>query len=100
MAVANSTDGQIAGLGLVVLRDDRRYFPPYQAAPVVRRETLERLPAVWDALQSLEGALDDEQMRRLNHRVAVEGEDAAAVVRSWREARGGAPEDIASIAVD
>jgi osmoprotectant transport system substrate-binding protein len=87
VAVANSTDGQIAGLGLVVLRDDRRYFPPYQAAPVVRRETLERLPAVWDALQGLEGALDDEQMRRLNQRVAVEGEDAATVVHSWREAR-------------
>ena len=100
VAVANSTDGQIAGLGLVVLRDDRRYFPPYQAAPVVRRETLERLPAVWDALQSLEGALDDEQMRRLNHRVAVEGEDPAAVVRSWREARGGVPDDIARMTVD
>ena len=100
VAVANSTDGQIAGLGLVVLRDDRRYFPPYQAAPVVRRETLERLPAVWDALQSLEGALDDEQMRRLNYRVAVEKEDAAAVVRSWREARGGVPEDITRMVVD
>jgi len=87
LAVANSTDGQIAGLDLVVLRDDRRYFPPYQAAPVVRRETLERLPAVWDALQGLEGALDDEAMRELNYRVAVEGQDAAAVVRSWRESR-------------
>jgi osmoprotectant transport system substrate-binding protein len=87
VAVANSTDGQIAGLGLVVLRDDRQYFPPYQAAPVVRRETLERLPAVWDALQGLEEALDVEAMRELNYRVAVEGEDAAAVVRAWREAR-------------
>jgi osmoprotectant transport system substrate-binding protein len=87
VAVANSTDGQIAGLGLVVLRDDRQYFPPYQAAPVVRRETLERLPAVWDALLGLEEALDVEAMRELNYRVAVEGEDAAAVVRAWREAR-------------
>jgi osmoprotectant transport system substrate-binding protein len=87
IAVANSTDGQIAGLGLVVLRDDREYFPPYQAAPVVRRETLERLPAVWDAIQGLEGALDQEAMRDLNYRVAVEGQDAAAVVRSWRESR-------------
>ena len=87
VAVANSTDGQIAGLDLVVLRDDRQYFPPYQAAPVVRRETLERLPAVWEALQGLEGALDDKAMRELNYRVAVEGEDAATVVRSWRESR-------------
>jgi glycine betaine/choline ABC-type transport system substrate-binding protein len=87
VAVANSTDGQIAGLDLVVLRDDRQYFPPYQAAPVVRRETIERHPAVWEALLGLEEALNDETMRDLNHQVAVEGKDAAAVVRTWRESR-------------
>ncbi|HET6360964.1 MAG TPA: glycine betaine ABC transporter substrate-binding protein [Gemmatimonadota bacterium] len=87
VAVANSTDGQIAGLGLVVLLDDRRYFPPYQAAPVVRREVLEGVPAAWEAIQALEGVLDDAAMRELNRRVAVEGEDAAAVVRAWRETR-------------
>jgi glycine betaine/choline ABC-type transport system substrate-binding protein len=87
VAVANSTDGQIAGLDLVVLRDDRQYFPPYQAAPVVRREMLERHPAAWEVLVGLEGALDDVTMRELNHQVAVEGKDAAAVVRAWRESR-------------
>lgn len=87
VAVANSTDGQIEGLDLVVLRDDQRYFPPYEAAPVVRREVLERVPAVWDALASLEGALDVTEMRRLNRRVAVEGGDPALVVREWRAAR-------------
>jgi osmoprotectant transport system substrate-binding protein len=87
LAVANSTDGQIAGLDLVVLRDDRHHFPPYQAAPVIRRETLERVPAAWEAILGLEGALDDEAMRELNYRVAVGGEDAAAVVREWRETR-------------
>jgi osmoprotectant transport system substrate-binding protein len=87
VAVANSTDGQIAGLDLVVLRDDRQYFPPYQAAPVVRRETLEQHPAVWEALLGLEETLNDETMRELNHQVAVEGKDAAAVVRAWRESR-------------
>jgi glycine betaine/choline ABC-type transport system substrate-binding protein len=94
VAVANSTDGQIEGLDLVVLRDDRRYFPPYHAAPVVRREVLERVPAVWDALASLEGALDVTEMRRLNRRVAVDGGDPALVVREWRAARstgGGNP---------
>jgi osmoprotectant transport system substrate-binding protein len=87
VAVANSTDGQIAGLGLVVLRDDRQYFPPYQAAPVVRRDTLERHPAVWEVLLGLEESLTDETMRELNHQVAVEGKDVAAVVRTWRESR-------------
>jgi glycine betaine/choline ABC-type transport system substrate-binding protein len=95
VAVANSTDGQIAGLGLAVLRDDRRYFPPYQAAPVVRREILERVPAAWEAIQGLEGILDDAAMRELNRRVAVAGEDAAAVVRQWRQTRPPA-RDIAS----
>lgn len=87
VAVANSTDGQIEGLDLVVLRDDRRYFPPYEAAPVVRRDVLERVPAVWDALASLEGALDVTEMRRLNRLVAVDGGDPALVVREWRAAR-------------
>lgn len=89
VAVANSTDGQIAGLDLVVLRDDREYFPPYQAAPVVRRETLERAPAVWDALFGLESAIDAGEMRRLNYEVAVRGRDVTEVVREWREARAG-----------
>ena len=96
VAVANSTDGQIAGLDLVVLRDDLRYFPPYQAAPVIRRETLERAPAAWEAIQGLEGILDDAAMRELNRRVAVEGEDAAEVVREWRQTRPPA-RDIAKV---
>jgi osmoprotectant transport system substrate-binding protein len=93
VAVANSTDGQIEGLGLVVLRDDRRYFPPYQAAAVVRRAVLERIPAVRDALSDMEESLDDAGMRALNHEVAVEGRDPATVVREWRAARaaGGNP---------
>lgn len=91
VAVGNSTDGQIAALGFVVLRDDRRYFPPYQAVPVVRRETLERHPVVWDVLGSLEGALDADDMRELNRRVVVEGEDVARVVRRWRATRSGEP---------
>lgn len=87
VAVANSTDGQIDGLDLVVLRDDHRYFPPYEAAPVVRRDVLERVPAVWDVLAGLEAALDAGTMRALNRQVAVEGRDPASVVREWRAAR-------------
>jgi osmoprotectant transport system substrate-binding protein len=97
VAVANSTDGQIEGLALVVLRDDRRYFPPYQAAPVVRRDVLERIPAVWDALAGLEESLDDAGMRALNHEVAVEGRDPATVVREWRAARAATEGPVVSI---
>jgi glycine betaine/choline ABC-type transport system substrate-binding protein len=59
----NSTDGLIAALDLVVLEDDRRYFPPYHAAPVARRAVLERHPAVGGALAELAGRISDAEMR-------------------------------------
>ena len=48
MIAANSTDGPIEALGLTVLEDDRHYFPPYQAVPLVRDEALERWPQIAD----------------------------------------------------
>ncbi len=72
VVAGNSTDGLIASLDLRVLEDDRRYFPPYEAAPIVRRELLERRPEVRKALESLAGTISAETMRRLNYR--VEGE--------------------------
>lgn len=94
VAVGNSTDGQILAFDLAVLDDDRSAFPPYDAVPVVRRETLERHPGVWDVLQSLVGVLDEEEMRALNAAVVVDGEDVARAVRRWRATRldrGGDP---------
>lgn len=86
VAVANSTDGRIEALDLVVLADDRRYFPPYQAAPVARQEALDRHPRLRDALAALAGALDEAGMRALNREVEAGG-DLADVVRAWRERR-------------
>lgn len=90
VAVGNSTDGQIAALDLVVLEDDRDFFPPYQAVPVVRRRALESHPPVWDVLRSLEGVLSTEAMRELNRRVVVEGLDIPKAVRRWRATHLGA----------
>jgi osmoprotectant transport system substrate-binding protein len=87
VAVANSTDGQIAGLDLLVLDDDRHYFPPYQAAPVVRWATLEREPRLSEVLSDLTDALTPETMRKLNYEVDVEGRDVSEVVRVWRNER-------------
>lgn len=84
VAVGNSTDGQIAALDLAVLSDDRRFFPPYQAVPIVRRETLEAHPGVWDVLRSLEGEIPADQMRELNREVVAEGVDIPKAVRRWR----------------
>ncbi|MGH7543942.1 MAG: glycine betaine ABC transporter substrate-binding protein [Gemmatimonadota bacterium] len=86
VAVANSTDGRIDALDLVVLADDRRYFPPYQAAPVVREEALGRHPRLREALAALAGSLDEAGMRALNREVESGG-DVANVVRAWRERR-------------
>jgi osmoprotectant transport system permease protein len=69
-----STDGLIARYDLVVLEDDRRFFPPYEAAALVSGELVERLPAAVAALTELSGRLSEETMRRLNQRLEVGGE--------------------------
>ena len=79
----NSTDGQIAALDLVALIDDRGYFPPYQAAPVVRAAVLERYPAVGAALAELGGKISDAEMRRLNALADVEHQDITEIARAW-----------------
>ena len=79
----NSTDGQIAALDLVQLMDDRQYFPPYQAAPVVRAALLEQYPQVAAALAELGGRISDVEMRRLNALADVEHHDIAEIARQW-----------------
>jgi glycine betaine/choline ABC-type transport system substrate-binding protein len=79
----NSTDGQIEALGLYHLEDDRGYFPPYEAASVVRSDLLERVPSVRAALAELANAITEQEMRRLNHQVDVERRDVRDVAREF-----------------
>ncbi|HEV2672821.1 MAG TPA: glycine betaine ABC transporter substrate-binding protein [Gemmatimonadales bacterium] len=79
----NSTDAQIAALDLVQLEDSRSYFPPYQAAPVVRRAVLEQHPAVRAALAELGGKITDAEMRRLNALADVQHRDITEIAREW-----------------
>lgn len=67
----NSTDGLIKALDLFPLEDDRHYFPPYEAAPVVRSQVFSRFPAARKALEKLAHTLTDERMRELNYQVDV-----------------------------
>ena len=83
LIAGNSTDGQIEALHLVPLADDRRYFPSYQAAPVVREATLRRHPEVAAALAELAGTISDTTMRRMNYEVDVEHQSAAVVARRF-----------------
>jgi osmoprotectant transport system substrate-binding protein len=91
LVAGNSTDGLIAALDLVVLEDDRHYFPPYEAVPIVRRETLARHPQVRAALAELGGIITDEEMRRLNYAVDGEHRDTKDVVREFLQSKGLAP---------
>jgi osmoprotectant transport system substrate-binding protein len=82
----NSTDGQIAALDLAALQDDRHYFPPYQAAVLIRSETLARHPNLAPALAELAGKISDAEMRRLNALADVEHRDIASIARDWLRA--------------
>jgi len=88
IVAGNSTDGMIDSLGLVALDDDRHYFPPYDAVPIVRRATLGRFPQLRAALSDLAGKLTAADMRRLNYAVDAQHLDAAAVVRQFRSSKG------------
>jgi osmoprotectant transport system substrate-binding protein len=83
VVAGSNTDGLIAALGLVVLEDDRHYFPPYDAVPIVRPAAVQRWPALGDALKSIAGRISADDMRRMNYAVDGEKKDAADVVRTY-----------------
>ena len=88
LAAGDSTDGRIAALDLVQLDDDRRYFPPYQAVPLVRGDTLERFPRLRQAFDLLAGQIDASSMRQMNRAVDQEGEKPEDVARRFLVAKG------------
>ena len=88
VVVGNTTDGLIDALGLVVLEDDKSYFPAYEAAPVVRHTALDSHPALREALASVGGILSEADMRKLNYAVDGEKKDARAMAREFLRRRG------------
>ena len=68
-----TTDGQLQEFDLRVLEDDKSYFPPYHALPLVREETLEEYPEIEEILKQLEGMIDEEAMQKMNAKVDNEG---------------------------
>src|SRR3546814_8987799 len=68
-----TTDGQIADYDLVLLEDDLSFFPVYEAAPLVRTDSLDRHPELREAIEALAGKIDAETMRALNSRVDIDG---------------------------
>lgn len=88
LVAGNSTDGVIASLHMVALEDDRHYFPPYEAVPLVRRATLEKHPEIRDAIGALAKKVSEDEMRVMNYAVDGEHRDPGDVVRAFRKAKG------------
>jgi osmoprotectant transport system permease protein len=84
---AFATDGRIAAYQLTLLADDRGFFPPYYAAPVVRNQTLQRYPVLGEALSSLGRTLDDATMRELNFQVDHQKRSPRGVAREFLVSR-------------
>jgi osmoprotectant transport system substrate-binding protein len=85
MVAGNSTDGQISRLGLVVLEDDKKYFPPYEAVPIFRKETLNKYPQLSQVISQLAGKITADEMRQLNYLVEGELRDIKEVVNEFRK---------------
>jgi osmoprotectant transport system substrate-binding protein len=83
IVAGSNTDGLIAALGLVVLEDDRRYFPPYDAVLIVRPEVFQRCAAARSALERISGHITAADMRRMNYQVDGQKNDAREVAREF-----------------
>ncbi|HVG34928.1 MAG TPA: ABC transporter permease/substrate-binding protein [Pyrinomonadaceae bacterium] len=88
LIAGNSTDGLISALDLFQLEDDRRYFPPYEAVVLARRDTIARVPALMDVLKRLGSAIKTADMRQLNYEVDGKRRDRKEVAREWIEKAG------------
>ena len=88
IVAGNSTDGLIAARNLVILEDDKHYFPPYEAVPIVREDTLVRYPEVRDAIGELAGKISDSEMQKMNDAVAGQGRDVKDVAREFLRNQG------------
>ena len=87
IVAGNSTDGLIEALHLVSLVDDKHYFPPYDAVPIVRRDALDKFPQLRAALADLANKISAEEMRHLNSEVDADQRDPAVVVRAFRASK-------------
>ncbi|MER8220137.1 glycine betaine ABC transporter substrate-binding protein [Streptomyces sp. NPDC094143] len=83
-----TTDGRIESMNLVVMEDDRKFFPNYNAAPVINAKTLKEWPAIADVLDPVTARLDNAVARELNAKVDVEGEDPHEVALDWMVTEG------------
>ena len=80
---AYSTDPELAQYNMVILKDDKHLFPPYQGSPMMREETLKKYPELKKILEKLSGKISDEEISTMKYRVSVKGEKAEDVAREY-----------------
>ncbi|RCX20995.1 osmoprotectant transport system substrate-binding protein [Anaerobacterium chartisolvens] len=85
---AFATDGQLITYKLTILEDDKNFFPPYYAAPIVRNDTLEKYPELEEVLNSLAGKISDEEMQMMNYKVESEKKAIRDVARDFLTEKG------------
>ncbi|HEL1747986.1 ABC transporter permease/substrate-binding protein [Streptococcus suis] len=85
---AYSTDSKVVTYKLKILEDDKRLFPPYQAAPLLSKKTLEQYPELEQVLGVLAGKISTEEMTQMNYAVDVEGKSAEQVAKEYLEREG------------
>ena len=85
---AFSTDGLLEAFQLKVLKDDKEFFPPYYAVPIIKEETLKDHPELKKAINTLSGKLSDEKMRELNYKVDSLKQSPAKVAKEFLEKEG------------
>jgi osmoprotectant transport system substrate-binding protein len=91
LAGGNATDGLIPAFDLLVLQDDRHYFPPYEAVPVVRQQVIQQHPEIAKALADLNDKISDAQMQQMNYAVDGQHRDTRNVVREFLQGKKLAP---------
>lgn len=85
---ATSTDARILKFGLVNLKDDKNFFPAYDAAPVVRQQVLDKNPEIADILNKLTGKISDKAMQELNSKVDIDKKDPNQVAKDFLVSKG------------
>jgi osmoprotectant transport system permease protein len=87
LVAANSTDGLIPVLNLVILEDDKKYFPPYEAVPVFNQEILEKYPDLAETINQLAGKISTQEMQNMNYQVDNQSQAVEDVVREWLKSK-------------
>lgn len=83
VAVGYSTDGRIAAYDLKILKDDRKFFPPYDGSPLATEKLIKDNPKIDKALQKLEGKISTEEMQKLNYEADGKGKEPAVIAEEY-----------------